>query len=183
MSKKFFKTAMLCLTVLALLTTSLLSVAAPSITDSLPCFGGVGAFPIGLTDVTTTGRIRAASAGYKGLEVYVGGMPFGVKFLTEGVTIVGLCEIKTDGGGTSPATAAGLRQNDTILKINGEAVTDASTLTSITENSEGKPMEILYSRDGKEASTTLTPVRCSEDGKYKTGMYVRDSGAGIGTVT
>ncbi len=182
MSKKFFKTLLLCFTVVALFMTALTSVAAPSFSDSLPCMGGMGlgdSFPCG--NIAT--RIRATAASYKGLEVYVGGMPFGVKFLTEGVMIVGLCEIKTDSGSSSPACDAGLRQNDIIIKVNGVPISDAASLTHLTENSGGKPLDIVYSRDGKETAATLTPAKCSEDGKYKTGMYVRDSGAGIGTVT
>lgn len=37
-------------------------------------------------------------------------------------------------------------------------------------------------RDGKTFEAALTPER-SGDGKYKSGMWVRDSGAGIGTMT
>ena len=52
-----------------------------------------------------------------------------------------------------------------------------------SEESEGKELKLTYKRDGKEYTTTVTPVLSSDDNKYKTGMWIRDSGAGIGTVT
>ena len=64
-----------------------------------------------------------------GLILIPGGMPFGVKFFTEGVTVVGFCDIETANGKVNPAGEAGLRTKDVILKINGEVLTGASDLT------------------------------------------------------
>ena len=55
-------------------------------------------------------------------EVYVGGMPFGVKFFTEGVMVVGFCDIDTPDGenrvsGINPARDAGVCVKDIIIKI------------------------------------------------------------------
>ena len=129
--------------------------------------------------------LMAARTGkdYSGLELYVGGMPFGVKFMTDGIVVTELCDIKTDSSKKCPAREAGIAPGDVIVKINGESVTDATSLTELTEKSEGKSIGVTYKRDGKTKDTRLTPVKSSEDGKYKTGMYVKDSGAGIGTVT
>lgn len=51
------------------------------------------------------------------------------------------------------------------------------------ESSGGKPIAVTYKRNGEVYSTTVTPLQSVADGRYKTGMWVRDSGAGIGTVT
>ena len=56
-------------------------------------------------------------------------------------------------------------------------------LTSIIENCGGKPLSITFTRSGQEKNATLTPAYSKSEGKYKTGIWVRDSGAGIGTVT
>ena len=117
------------------------------------------------------------------MQVYPGGMPFGIKFITEGVTIVGFSDVKTAKKSENPAASAGLRLGDTIVSINGRKIIDASELTSIVEASAGNPLTVDYIRDGNKCSLTLTPALSASDGKYKTGLYVRDNGAGIGTVT
>ncbi|MBQ8416986.1 MAG: SpoIVB peptidase [Clostridia bacterium] len=119
----------------------------------------------------------------RGLTLYPGGMPFGVKFYTDGVMVVGFCDVETAKGSTNPATVAGLKPKDKILKINGQALASAADLTDRIERSEGKPLTLLCQRGKKEFETTLTPVFCPAEGRYKTGIWVRDSGAGIGTVT
>lgn len=117
------------------------------------------------------------------LRLYPGGMPFGVKFYTEGVLVVGFCDIDTDGGKVNPAYAAGIRLKDVITAIDGEVLTDAQQLTAKIDSSEGKELSVTYRREGGEHTVTLTPIYSSAEGRYKTGVWVRDSGAGIGTVT
>ena len=119
----------------------------------------------------------------KELRLYPGGMPFGVKFITDGVLVVGFCDVDCEGGKTNPAAKAGLKMNDVILKINDTEIVGALELTEAVERCEGKPLSITYRRDGVESTTTLTPAYSKSESKYKTGIYVRDSGAGIGTVT
>ncbi len=118
----------------------------------------------------------------KEMKLYVGGMPFGVKFLTEGVLIVGFNDNAAEGG-ENPARTAGLRVNDTILSVNGVRIVGAAELNEIIGSSNGKPLQVKYSRGGHEYTATLTPIFSQSEGRYSTGAYVRDSGAGIGTVT
>ena len=117
------------------------------------------------------------------LMLYPGGMPFGVKFITEGVLVVGFCEVDSSSAQKNPASEAGIKINDVITKINGTALSGASDLTQIVEQSGGRALQLTCTRDGREYSTSLTPIYSGSEGKYKTGIYVRDSGAGIGTVT
>ena len=44
-------------------------------------------------------------------------------------------------------------------------------------------MSIRASRDGKQLQVTAQAVQCSADGQYKLGAWIRDSMAGIGTMT
>ena len=117
------------------------------------------------------------------LKLYPGGMPFGIKFATDGVMIVGFCDVISRAGTTNPSASAGLKINDMIKKINGKAVTSAAELTKAVEESGGKPLTVEYTRGKKSFRTTLTPAYSESECKYKTGVYVRDGGAGIGTVT
>lgn len=154
-----------------------------------------------------TGGVTAASAADTGTasktpeEVYVGGMPFGVKFYTEGILVVGFCDVDvtTNGGGCrniNPAKNAGLKLRDVIVKVNGQAPVGAAALTHAVEESGGKPITLTVKRSaargsqGKsdtgnvtELTVSVTPAYSASENRYKTGLWVRDSGAGIGTVT
>ncbi len=120
---------------------------------------------------------------FEGLTLTPGGMPFGVKFFTEGVTVVGFCDVETKNGKVNPAADAGLHAKDVILKVGGEALSGASDLTARIEASNGKPLKLTCRRASKTFETTLKPAYCPAESRYKTGIWVRDSGAGIGTVT
>ena len=125
----------------------------------------------------------AADGNYKGLRLIPGGIPFGVKFSTEGVVVVGFSDLEGISKTQNPAYVAGLRPKDIITKINGRAIGGASDLTEEIENSGGREISLTYTRQGSERTVKLTPVYSKGEGKYKTGIWVRDSGAGIGTVT
>ena len=120
---------------------------------------------------------------YKHLQVYPGGMPFGVKFFTSGVLVVGVSDIECNGKQVNPAEEAGLRQKDIITHIDGRELADAKALTEAVEASEGKPMKLTCLRGSEKFDVTVTPMISTGEGKYKTGILVRDSGAGIGTVS
>ena len=119
----------------------------------------------------------------KAKKLYPGGIPFGIKFTTEGVLIVGFCDVKSGGSKVNPSSAAGLKTGDRIVSIDSKPLTSAEELTEIVEKSGGKTLCVVYSRDGSEKKTLLTPVYSEAEGAYKTGVYVKDSGAGIGTVS
>lgn len=144
----------------------------------------VGGAEFGAPNSIAANRSAMKSASpYRDLKVYAGGIPFGVKFITEGVLIVGFSDVKTEAGVTNPAKAAGLQCNDVILQLNGNKLTSAAELSEIVERSAGAPLSLVYTRGGQERTATLTPVLSQTDHRYATGIYVRDSGAGIGTVT
>lgn len=119
----------------------------------------------------------------KSLKLYPGGVPFGVKFMTDGILIVGFCDVVSGTKKVNPSSSAGLRLNDRIISVNGKALLSASDLTKMVENSKGSALSVVYMRNGTKYTTTLTPVYSESEQCYKTGIYVKDNGAGIGTVT
>lgn len=112
-----------------------------------------------------------------------GGIPFGVKFSTDGVLVVGFCDVDSAEGKLNPARNAGLRTGDVILKLNDQPVRDAKALSSMMEAGGGQPFTVTYTREEVEHTVTVTPVYSVSEGKYKSGIWIRDGGAGIGTVT
>ncbi len=119
----------------------------------------------------------------EGLMLYPGGMPFGVRFVTEGVTVVGVGEVESAKGKVNPAAQAGLCEHDVILAIDGHEITGAAHLTETIERSEGRVILLHCRRGSRGVDVRLKPVWCPAESRYKTGIWVRDSGAGIGTVT
>ena len=115
-----------------------------------------------------------------GDKVILGGMPFGVRYSTNTVIADSFCDVN---GEKSPASAAGIKKEDIICKINDKQMTAASDVINEIENSEGKSLNIMCSRDEKEIEFSVTPIKSDRDGKYKIGIIIRDSSAGIGTIT
>ena len=120
---------------------------------------------------------------YNNVELIVGGVPFGVKFSTEGVIVVGFCELDGLSSTQNPAYVAGLRPKDVIIRVNGKEIKGCEDLTKAVEESGGREIALTYFRGGCEKETRMKPIYVAAEGKYKTGVFVRDHGAGIGTVT
>lgn len=116
-------------------------------------------------------------------EVIPGGFPFGVKLYSNGLIIIGFSDIDGAKGSPSPAKDAGMELNDIITKINDKKISDAVEFTETVEKSRGSTLKIAYLRDNNEYECEVTPSYSDADGKYKVGLWLRDSTAGIGTVT
>jgi len=120
---------------------------------------------------------------YKDIKLYPGGMPFGVKFYTDGVLVIGFCDIDTADGKRNPAYEAGIRMGDVITHIDGRELSSALALTEAVEGCAGKALAIRYTRGGEKLETVIAPLLSESENVYKTGIWVKDSGAGIGTVS
>ena len=110
------------------------------------------------------------------------GDAFGVKLFTDGVLVAGMTPVETSSGSCLPAKEAGLKAGDVILAVDGQTVTSNGDLAACVEQSGGQTLSLSVRRDGTLHPMTLTPVQ-SIDGSYKAGIWVRDSSAGIGTLT
>lgn len=105
------------------------------------------------------------------------GQAFGIKLITDGVMVVDLTKVN----GVCPASECGIKEGDIIVSINGSTVKSNADVSKIISGSKGQPCSVIVKRDG--ASKTLNLVPTMADGSYKAGMWVRDSSAGIGTIT
>lgn len=115
--------------------------------------------------------------------VIPGGEIFGIKLYTDGVIIVDTDVVETTTGTVNPAEKSGLMIGDIIKKIDGVAIQSTKHLTKVLEKSQGNKMTITVVRDSKEINVTFKTYKDSISGKYKAGLWVRDSTAGLGTVT
>lgn len=127
-------------------------------------------------------RVSAADVNEE-TTVIPGGNSFGVKIYADGLIAVGFAEIEEADGSRTPALDAGMKLHDVITKVDGEGVTTAEDFVKYVENCEGKDIVLEFRRDNKQMKAVLHPVKSGKDGKYRIGMWLRDSTAGIGTVT
>ena len=116
-------------------------------------------------------------------SVVLCGTPFGIRMFTNGVMVVDMAQILSQDGSKDPAKEAGIQIGDIILSIDGEKVYQNEEIAKLVEESNGKPMQIEFKRGNDILTTTLNPVLSKADNTYKAGMWVRDSTAGIGTLT
>ena len=126
----------------------------------------------------------SAVAGAEGPRMVIPiGRAVGIKLFSDGVMVVGFSQIPAAGGNVIPAKSCGLREGDVITHINA---TEVDTIEEVQEQLTqigGEEMSIRAVRDGKTVQVTAQAVQCSTDGSYKLGAWLRDSMAGIGTVT
>ena len=111
------------------------------------------------------------------------GRAVGIKLFSDGVVVVGTSEIPTREGNVNPARDCGLREGDIITHINAAEVDSIEEVQAILQELEGEPMSIRAIRDDKQVQFTAQAVCCRDDSTYKLGAWIRDSMAGIGTVT
>jgi len=133
---------------------------------------------LGLFPVKTT-KITVAKRNY----VVPGGDVFGIKLYTRGVLVAKTDLVATENGSVNPAQAAGLRAGDVIIEINGNEVNRKKEVSDAIEQSGGTPLRMTVERDGEELRLACTPVKSAAGDKYIAGLWIRDSSAGIGTVT
>ncbi|MBU3155241.1 SpoIVB peptidase [Clostridium estertheticum] len=120
------------------------------------------------------------------IMVYPGGQPIGVKLNTKGVLVVALSDIDGIKGKTqSPASNAGVEIGDSIIEINNIVINHAEDISRFV-NKEKNPeltLKIQRRNGSKLFDIKVKPTIDSTDGKQKIGLWVRDSTAGVGTLT
>lgn len=115
------------------------------------------------------------------VELYPGGMPFGVKISSPGLTIVRFTAKK--GNDASSAYLAGMREGDIIIKVNDKSINTIEAFLTEVSKCGASTIRIVALRNDKEMTFNVKPKYSPDDGRYKTGIWVKDSTTGIGTIT
>lgn len=116
-----------------------------------------------------------------GLQMIPLGTPFGIKLFTDGVIVVSFSDLPTQEGTRCPAKEAGILPGDYVRLANGLKVKNIEMLSAEIGAGAGQPLTLSIRRNDESFETTIQPV--FSGGAFRTGMWVRDSAAGIGTLT
>ena len=132
-----------------------------------------GIFPVSSAKVKVIDKLRVA----------VLGTPFGMKIYTKGVLISDITDVVTKNGKVNPAKKAGLKVGDYIISVNGKKVYTNEDLGYIVENSGGERLRFEVMRGSNKIYFNFSAVCAKDSNQYKVGIWVKDSSAGIGTLT
>ena len=156
----------------------------------LSCIGSVNGFEDSKQAEKATlslfGAIPVKSVNVRENEaptLVVCGEPFGVKLLMEGVMVTGMSRVDCSGEDICPAELAGVEVGDVIRSADGCELTSNADLQRVISESGGRDVLLSISRGGADITADLRPVMSERDEKWRGGMWVRDSIAGIGTMT
>lgn len=116
-------------------------------------------------------------------KVRIGGYPVGLKLYADGVIVVGTDPVDTTDGEVDTAKEAGLEIGDIIKKVNGNKVETNSEVSRYIENSNGDFLNFEVLRENEVLNITFRGAFSVSENRYKAGLWIRDSSAGIGTVT
>ena len=114
------------------------------------------------------------------LRLYPGGQAVGVALHTQGVLVVGTSDLSD---AYSPARLAGVKAGDLITQAGGQTLESAEQLTALVASMGEAPLPLTIRRGESILELTLTPKRDGESGDYRIGAWVRDSTAGVGTLS
>lgn len=114
--------------------------------------------------------------------VQLGGEPFGIRMFSDGVLVIEVEDTLYGSDIPSPASIAGIKANDIIKTVNGETLMSNEQFTKIITNSNKNDLLLTIDRNGEIIEKTLTPQYDSR-GTLRAGLWIKDSAAGIGTIT
>jgi stage IV sporulation protein B len=120
------------------------------------------------------------------LKVIPGGQTIGVKIKSKGILVVGH-HLVTVGPNhkLSPGEEAKIQVGDLIVQMNGKSLNDISKVSELVARSGEmrKPIQLTIERNNQELQVELNPAYDVSDKIYRLGLYIRDSAAGVGTLT
>ncbi|MBP7174838.1 MAG: SpoIVB peptidase [Thermoclostridium sp.] len=117
-------------------------------------------------------------------QLMVCGNTVGIKLYIKGILVVGTSVVLTpDGREELPVKDTGIEPGDFIVEINRKKIESIPDLTKVIEESASGEVEIRFIHENRLMTAKAAPVECIEDGKLRLGLWVRDSTAGVGTLT
>ncbi len=115
-------------------------------------------------------------------QLLVMGRTVGIKMFSDGVLVVGQSGVDTASGKREPAKNAGIKTGDIITHLEGNEVNTIEEIKSFLAESDESTIDLSVVRGDNQLNLTLEPVETTA-GVRQMGLWLRDSMAGIGTIT
>ncbi|WP_131923402.1 SpoIVB peptidase [Hazenella coriacea] len=134
-----------------------------------------GTFPIKKVNVSV----------YPDVKVIPGGQSIGVKLKSSGALVVGHHLVQSSSGNQSPGERADIRVGDYLTHLNGKKIEKLGDVSQATHlaGSKNKQLQITLFRNGKQKNVMIQPELDKKENVFRLGLYIRDSAAGVGTLT
>lgn len=117
-------------------------------------------------------------------KLYPSGSLVGVSMNTKGAIAVQFQSfIDVNDNEVCPAKDAGIKMGDIIVEIRGKKVYNAEEVIEQLNKIDHREIEVVIKRENTQQTVMVKPLKAKDDNKYKIGLWVRDSVAGIGTLT
>lgn len=147
------------------------------------CLFFLYAFVLAKSYMPVTIAVKGENVNVSDIQVIPVGEVVGIKIYTSGVLVVGTSGIQSvDGITYKPYENTGIKEGDSIIAINENIVNNTNELISEVNKCDGKEIKIKYVCNDEQKECVMTPIMDNE-GEYKIGLWVRDSAAGVGTIT
>ncbi|MBN6205274.1 SpoIVB peptidase [Ralstonia pickettii] len=119
------------------------------------------------------------------IKIVPGGQSIGVQLQTVGVLVVGHHVVKGKAGTVSPGEEAKVHIGDIIMEINGKPIKALTEIKPYVSEAgkNNEELKVKLKRGNETIETSLHPIFDEAEQEYKIGLYIRDSAAGIGTMT
>ena len=113
------------------------------------------------------------------------GVPFGAKIYTNGIIVIDNPNYNEQNVLKLTDTQKNkvLQKGDVILKVDNQAITSTNQFENIVNNCNGNELSLTVIRKNQEINLPLKPTLNENSHNYSAGIWVRDSSAGIGTMT
>lgn len=123
-----------------------------------------------ITVMFCSSKDRTITCSKENSQYILGGEAVGIKLLASGVLVMGIDRTDTQ-----------LKIGDIILEVNGCKI---ETNTELEEYASlGQKLELTVQREDKLLKIEVEPKLSDTTGEYRLGLWVKDSSAGVGTIT
>ena len=119
------------------------------------------------------------------IELVPSGHSIGVRLSEYGVVIAGLDSVQTNAGEVSPARDSGFRVGDILVGVNGIEFKSLEHAAAVLEEQSqpGRELQCEVVRKGERIVIKVAPVYDEVAKKNRLGLLLRDTAAGVGTMT
>jgi len=111
------------------------------------------------------------------VKLFPGGHSVGIKLHSQGVIVVAFQD-------ESPGRDAGIKVGDSIVGVEGEEVEDTNHAARLIQKyGKNGEVKLTINREGRKRVIRVSPKYVQEADSYRIGLFIRDTAAGVGTLT